>query len=61
MTAYTSSNTGRTILAISNVTRASLALIDMQALLSAARTAGTNTVDPSVDLIGTGVVTFVAE
>ena len=61
MTAYTSPNTGKAILAISNVSRTFLALVDMQALLNATRTPGTHTVDPTVDLVGTGVVTFVAE
>jgi len=62
MTAYTSPNTGRAILAISNVTRTYLALVDMQALLlPTLRTPGTHTVDPSVDLVALGIVTFVAE
>ena len=61
VTAYTSPNTGKAILAISNVTRTYLALVDMQALLAAPRTPGTNTVDPSVDLVADGIVTFVAE
>jgi hypothetical protein len=61
MTAYTSPNSGTAILAVSNVDRTFLALVDMQALLGAARTPGTHTVDPSVDLVGSGIVTFVAE
>ena len=38
VTAYTSPNTGKAILAISNVARTYLALVDMQALLAAPRT-----------------------
>jgi hypothetical protein len=64
VTAYTSPNTGKAILAISNVARTYLALVDMQALLAAPRLPGTHTVDQTatgVDLVGTGIVTFVAE
>jgi hypothetical protein len=61
MTAYTNPNTGKAILAISNFTRTYLALVDMQALLGASRTPGTHTVDPGVDLVSSGIVTFVAE
>jgi hypothetical protein len=61
MTAYTSPNTGRALLAISNVSRTYVALVDMQALLGALRTPMTHLVDPSVDLVGSGVVKFVAE
>ena len=61
MTAYSSPNTGTAILAISNLTRTYLALVDMQALLGAPRTPGTHTVDPGVDLVSSGIVTFVAE
>ena len=61
MTAYSSPNTGRAILALSNVGRTFLALVDMQALLGAPRIPGTHTVDPTFDLVGSGIVTFVAE
>jgi hypothetical protein len=62
MTAYTSPNSSKAILAISNVTRTYLALVDMQALLNPTlRTSGTHTVDPGVDLVTRGIVTFVAE
>ena len=65
VTAYTSPNSGKAILAISNVARTYLALVDMQALLAAPRLPGTNTVDQTVttgiDLVGSGLVTFVAE
>ena len=62
MTAYTSPNSGKAILAISNLTRTYLALVDMQKLLDPMlRTPGTNTVDPGVDLVSSGIVTFVAE
>ncbi|MGH3053834.1 MAG: hypothetical protein ACRDL7_02525 [Gaiellaceae bacterium] len=61
MTAYTSPNTGRAILVVSNVSRSYLALVDMQGLLGAPRTPMTNTVDPNVSLVGAGIVTFVAE
>jgi hypothetical protein len=39
--------------------RGFIAVVDLRALLSAPRTAGTHTVDPSVDLIATGVVRYV--
>jgi len=37
-----------------------LAVIDLQALLSAPRTVGTHTVDPSYDLLAHGVVRYVS-
>jgi len=47
---------------ISNVTRTYLALVDMEKLLDPMlRTPGTHTVDPGVDLVSSGLVTFVAE
>ncbi len=33
---------------------------DLQALLGGARVAGTHNVDPSVDLVGSGILTFVS-
>jgi hypothetical protein len=63
VTAYTSPNTGKATLAISNLARTYLALVDMQALLAAPRTPGTNTVDPTFDLtaLPNPVIRFVAE
>ena len=62
MTAYTSPNSSKAILLISNLTRTYLALVDMEKLLDPTlRTPGTHTVDPGVDLVSSGIVTFVAE
>jgi hypothetical protein len=68
VTAYVSPSTGKAIGLLSDFsatpcyeggTPQYVALIDLQAMLSAPRTSGTHTVDPAYDLLGSGVVTFV--
>lgn len=44
----------------SNGTPQYVALVDLQGMLNAPRVSGTHTVSPSYDLVGNGVVTFVA-
>jgi hypothetical protein len=61
VTAYVSPSSGKAIGLMANASRTFLALVDLQALLGASRTPGTHTVDSSVDLVATGIVTFVAE
>jgi hypothetical protein len=61
--AYTSPNNGKAFGVMSNgflVPSTYVAVIDLQALLSAPRTAGRHTVDPSYDLLLNGVVRYVA-
>lgn len=60
VTAYVSPNTGKSLGVIGNQSRTYLALIDIQALLSALRQAGTHYLDPSVDLVGSGILTWVS-
>jgi hypothetical protein len=63
ITAYVSPNNGKAygVMANFNGTNATyLAWIDLQALLSAPRVAGTHTVDPSYNLLTSGVVTYIA-
>lgn len=60
VTAYTSPNTGKPLAVISNDARTFVALVDLAGLLGASRTSGTHSVSTSVDLVGTGVVTFVS-
>lgn len=60
VTAYVSPNNGKAFALIVDDARTFVAVIDMQALLTALRTAGTHSVSPSVDLLATGIVTFVA-
>jgi hypothetical protein len=62
-TAYTSPNNGKAYGVIADWYSGYptyLAVIDLQALLAAPRTSGTNIVDPSVDLVGTGILRYVA-
>ena len=63
ITAYVSPNNGKAygVMANFNGTNATyLAWVDLQALLNAPRVAGTHTVDPSYNLITSGVVTYIA-
>lgn len=63
ITAYTSPNTGKAYAVIADWARGSpsyVAVIDLQALLAATRTSGTHNVDPSVSLLTTGIVRYVA-
>lgn len=58
--AYTSPNSGRAMGVIMNEARTFVAVVDLEALLDAARQAGTShTVDPSLDLVASGIVRFV--
>jgi hypothetical protein len=65
MTAYTSPNTGKAIALYTSYNTTSCAnpnwigVIDMAAALTATRTAGTHTIAPSVNLITSGIVTYV--
>jgi hypothetical protein len=62
VTAYLSPNSGKSIALIANgpgTPPTFLAVIDLQALLSAPRLSGTHTVDPTYDLILNGVVKYV--
>ena len=60
ITAYTSPNNGKAYGLMSNGAVSYVGVIDLQALLSATRTAGTHSVDPSVNLIANGIVRYVA-
>ena len=63
VTAYLSPNSGDSFGLMANgcaVPPTYLAVIDLNKLLAAPRTAGTHTVDPSYDLIANGVVAYVA-
>jgi hypothetical protein len=60
VTSYTSPNTGKPYGLLVGAPPNYVAVIDLQALLSAPRTAGTHTVDPSYDLIAHGVVRYVS-
>ena len=62
VTAYVSPNTGRVYGLIADWAIGApswIAVIDMQALLSAPRTLGTHSVDPTYDLVAHGVVRYV--
>jgi hypothetical protein len=60
VTSYISPNTGKAYGLLANSPPPTwLAVIDLQALLNAPRTAGTHRVSPSYDLIAHGVVTYV--
>lgn len=64
ITAYVSPNNSKAYGVMANVSSSGspsfLAIVDLQALLSAPRVSGTHTVDPTFDLILNGVVTYVA-
>lgn len=60
LTAYMSPNSGKAIGLIMNIQRTFVAVVDIEGLLSAKRTAGTHVVDPTVNLVTTGVVSFAA-
>ena len=61
VTAYVSPGSGKALGLMTNIERTFLAQVDLAALLAAPRVAGTHTVDPTVDLVGSGIVTFVAQ
>jgi hypothetical protein len=60
VTAYVSPNTGKALAVIGNDSRTYIALIDMQALLSAPRQPGTHYLSSSVDLVATGILQWIA-
>jgi hypothetical protein len=63
VSAYTSPNTGKIFAVMADgdgVAPGYLALVDMPALLAATRTTGTHSVSPSVNLLTTGIVTYVS-
>jgi len=53
-------HSGKPIGLIMNDQRTFVAVVDIEALLSATRTPGTHVVSPSVNLVTTGVVSFAA-
>jgi len=59
LTVYVSPNNGKAYGLMVNDARTYVAKIDLAGLLAAMRTAGTHTVDSSVDLVATGVLTFI--
>jgi hypothetical protein len=61
VTAYVSPNSGKALGILGDGSASFLAIVDLQGILSATRTAGTHIVDPSVDLIASHLVTFVAQ
>jgi len=58
LTAYVSPNTGKAMGLLMNRQRTYVAVFDLQALLGAARSGG-HTLDPSVDLVASGIVRFI--
>jgi hypothetical protein len=63
VTAYTSPNSGKALAVMADgyfTPPGYLAIVDMAGLLAATRTAGTHSVDPSVNLLTSGIVTYVA-
>ncbi len=59
VTAYVSPTSHKAFAIVADSPPTFLAVIDLQAMLSATRTAGTHIVDPSVDPIATGIVRYV--
>jgi hypothetical protein len=59
VTAYVSPTSNKPFAIIANGGPTFLAIVDLQGELSATRTAGTHTVDPSVDLLATGIVRYI--
>jgi len=60
VTAYKSPNTGAALAVMSNDARTYLAVVDLQKLLSAARVTGSHSVAATVDLVASGIVSFVS-
>ncbi len=63
ITAYTSPNTGKAYGVIADWATGQpsfVAVIDLAALMSAPRVAGSNSIDPTFDLLGSGAVRYVA-
>lgn len=61
LTAYVSPTSGKAFALLADTADANMnvAKVDLQALLSTKRVAGSHVVDPSVDLVKSGVVTFI--
>jgi len=61
VTAYVSPNNGKAYGVMADAAPPNyIAIVDLQALLSAPRTPGTHTVEPTYDLVANGVVSYVA-
>ncbi len=59
VTAYVSPTSHKAFAIVADAPPTFLAVIDLQAMLSATRTPGTHIVDPSIDLIATGILRYV--
>jgi hypothetical protein len=59
LTAYVSPNNGKSYGLMVSDARTFVVKVDLAALLAAPRSSGTHTVDPSVNLVTTGVITFI--
>ncbi len=61
LTAYVSPTNGKAFVLLANTGNANInvAKVDLQALLNAKRAAGSHLIDPSVDLVKSGIVTFI--
>jgi hypothetical protein len=59
VTAYVSPTSDKAFALIANSGPTFLAVVDLQGMLSATRTTGTHLVDPSVDLLATGIVRYI--
>ena len=59
LTVYVSPNDGKAYGLMVNFNRTFVAKIDLAALLAATRTSGTHTVSPSVNLVTSGILTFI--
>jgi hypothetical protein len=60
-TAYVSPNSKKALGVVGNGSFTFLGVIDLEGMLKAKRTAGTHVVDPTLDLVGLGLVTFIAQ
>ena len=60
VSAYASPSSGRAFAVMANTARTYLAVVDLQALLSAPRQTGTHNINPSVDLSASGILRFVS-
>jgi hypothetical protein len=59
LTVYASPNNGKSYGLMVNDARTFVVKVDLAALLAAPRTSGTHAVDPCVNLVTTGVITFI--
>jgi hypothetical protein len=60
-TAYVSPNSHKAFGVLGNGSFTFLGVADLEGILKAKRTAGTHVVDPTLDLVGLGLVTFIAQ